>query len=146
MIIALFLLCSFPFVSVGTFAAYLGLHLGRCRMVLAGDVGFLLGLGLDFLLFGTVRGHLLEHDAFGEYIVAVHTLRLLFVIILKIIVKLVLEVLHLVDFLILYGDVVVLTHSAQFVLQLAHVLGTVYKALLAELDRKSTRLNSSHSS
>ena len=80
-------------------------------MVLAGDVGFLLGLGLYLLLFGTVRGHLLEHDTFGEYIVAVHTLCLLFVIILNIVVKLVLEVIHLVDVLVLDGDIVILAHG-----------------------------------
>ena len=35
--------------SVGTLAAYLCFHLGRCRMVLTRDVGFLLGLGLYLL-------------------------------------------------------------------------------------------------
>ena len=62
--------------AVGTLAAYLGFHLGRRRVVLPSDVGFLLGLGLDLLLLGTVRGHLLEHDAFGEYVFCVHTIAL----------------------------------------------------------------------
>ena len=71
---SLFSLLSF--VSVGTFAAYLGFHFGRCRVVLAGDVGLLLGLGFHLLLFGAVRGHLFEHDAFGEYVVSVHMVSL----------------------------------------------------------------------
>ena len=71
-----FSLCLLSFVPVGPLAAYLGLHLGRCRVVLSGDIGFLLGLGLYLLLLGTVRGHLLEHDAFGENVFAVHTVRL----------------------------------------------------------------------
>ena len=67
---------TLPFMSIGTLAAYLGLHLGRCRVVLSSDVGFLLGFGLYLLLLGTVRSDLLEHDAFGEYIVSVHTVSL----------------------------------------------------------------------
>ena len=60
--------------SISSFAAYLCLHLSRCRMMLPSNIGFLLGLGLHFLLFGAVRNHLLEHDAFGENIVSVHNL------------------------------------------------------------------------
>ena len=58
--------------SVCTLAAYLGFHLGRGGVVLAGDVGFLLGLGLHLLFLGAVRGHLLEHNAPGENVFAVH--------------------------------------------------------------------------
>ena len=62
------------FMPIGTLAPYLGLHFGRCRVMLTSDIGFLLGLGLHLLLFGAVRNHLLEHDAFGENIVSVHNL------------------------------------------------------------------------
>lgn len=62
--------------AVGPLAAYLSLHLGRCGVVLTGNIGFLLGLGLHLLLLGAVRGHLLEHDAFGENVVSVHTIAL----------------------------------------------------------------------
>ena len=58
--------------SVGTLTAYLGLHLGRCRVMLTGNIGFLLGLSLYLLLLGTIRGDLLEHDAFGEDVFCVH--------------------------------------------------------------------------
>ena len=101
---------------IGTLAAYLGFHLGRCRVVLAGDVGFLLGLGLHLLFLGAVRSHLLEHDAFGKNVVSVHTLSVFFSIKLKIVVELVLEVVHLVDVIVLNGDIIVLSHGTQLVL------------------------------
>lgn len=109
--------------SVGTFAANLRLHLGRCRVMLTSDVGLLLSLGLHLLLLGSVRGHLLEHDAFGEYVFCVHTVRGyglfrvgLFAVKLEVIIKLVLKVLHLVDIFIFDGNIIILTHSTQFVL------------------------------
>ena len=57
---------------VGTLATYLGLHLGRCRVMLTGNIGFLLSLSLHLLLLRAIRGHLLEHDAFGKDIFCVH--------------------------------------------------------------------------
>ena len=44
----------FPFMSVSTFAAYLGFHFCRCRVVLSSDIGFLLGLGFNLLLSGAI--------------------------------------------------------------------------------------------
>ena len=70
--------------------------------------------------------HFVQHD---------NSLKLsffLFVIKLKVIVKLVLEIFYLVDVLVLDGDVIVLPHGTQLVLQLVHVLGAVYEAVLAE--------------
>lgn len=121
--------------SIGTFAANLGFHLSRSRMVLSGDIGFFLGLGLHLFLFRTVRGHLLKHDAFGENIFSVHMLFLFLVgvVKLKIIVKLVLEVVHLIDVFILNGDVIILPHGTEFVMQFVHILGTVHQAVPAEL-------------
>ena len=89
--------------------------------MLARDVGFLLGLGLYLLLLGAVRGNLFEHDAFGEYILCVHIIKfiglcLFFVVVFEIVIKLILEVFHLVDVFVLDGDIVVLAHGTQLIL------------------------------
>ena len=59
--------------SVGPLLANIGLHLGGARSVKPGNVGFLLGLGLDLILFrGARRTAFLEHHPLRHNLFYIH--------------------------------------------------------------------------